>query len=77
MTENSKLRTEIRKAVTECKFLDSIGSAQLENEIEKEVTAVSKNFQDKLLKETGMHLEMDEDEVKNYVQEVLNEIKKK
>jgi hypothetical protein len=77
MTENSKLRIEIRKAVTESKFLESISSAQLENEIEKEVVAVSKNFQDKLLKETGMHLDMDEGDVKVYVQEVLNEIKKK
>ena len=77
MTENSKLRTEIRKAVTEFKFLDSISSAQLENQIEKEVVAVSKNFRDKLLEETGIHLDMDEGDVKDYVQEVLNEIKKK
>jgi hypothetical protein len=77
MTENSKLRGEIRKAVTELGFLDSIGSAQLENKIEREVASISKNFRDKLLKETGLNLDMDEVEVKNYVHEVLNEIKKK
>lgn len=77
MTENSKLRGEIRKAVTELGFLDSIGSTQLENKIEREVASISKNFRDKLLKETGLNLDMDEVEVKNYVHEVLNEIKKK
>jgi len=77
MTENSKLRAEIRKAVTESGFLDSIGSAQLENKIEKEVASISKNFRDKLLKETGINLDMDEGEVKDYLHEVLTEIKKK
>jgi hypothetical protein len=77
MTENSKLRAEIRKAVTELGFLDSIGSAQLENKIEKEVANISKNFQDKLLKETGINLDMDDAEVKDYLHEVLAEVKKK
>ena len=77
MTENSKLRGEIRKTVTELGFLDSIGSAELENKIEREVTSISKNFRDKLLQETGINLDMDEGEVKNYIHEVLNEIKKK
>jgi hypothetical protein len=77
MTENSKLRAEIRKTVTELGFLDSIGSAQLENKIEKEVVSISKNFRDKLLKETGISLDMDEGEVKDYVHEVLSEISKK
>ena len=77
MTENSKLRAEIRKTVTELGFLDSIGSAELENKIEREVISISKNFRDKLLKETGINLDMDEVEVKDYVHEVLNEIKKK
>jgi hypothetical protein len=77
MTENSKLRAEIRKTVSELGFLDSIGSAQLENKIEKEVVSISKNFRDKLLKETGISLDMDEGEVKDYVHEVLSEISKK
>jgi hypothetical protein len=77
MTENSKLRAEIRKTVTELGFLDSIGSAELENKIEGEVRSISKNFRDKLLKETGISFDMDEAEVKNYVHEVLNEMKKK
>ena len=77
MTENTKLRAEIRKTVTESGFLDSIGSAELENKIEREVISISKNFRDKLLKETGINLDMDEGEVKDYVHEVLNEIKKK
>jgi hypothetical protein len=77
MTESSKLRKEIRKAVNELGFLDSIGSAQLESEIEKEVAAVTNKFRAKLLAETGMPLDIDESEVKDYVNEVLAEIKKK
>ena len=77
MTENSKLRAEIRKTVTELGFLNSIRITQLEDKIGKEVATISKNFRDKLLKETGIPLEMDEGEVKDYVDEVLREIKKK
>jgi hypothetical protein len=76
LTESSKLRLEIRKKVTESGFLDSIGSAQLENRIEKEVAFISKNFQDKLLKETGMRLDMEKEEVNDYIKEVLAEIKR-
>ena len=46
-------------------------SAELENKIEREVTSISKNFRDKLLQETGINLDMDEGEVKNYIHEVL------
>jgi hypothetical protein len=78
MAENSKLRTEIRRTVTEFRFLDSIGSAQLEKKIEEEVVTVSKHFRDKLLQETGTQaLDMDDRDVKDYVQEILREIKKK
>ena len=46
-------------------------TAELENKIEREVTSISKNFRDKLLQETGINLDMDEGEVKNYIHEVL------
>jgi len=77
LTENAKLRSEIRKTVTRSGFLESIGSAQLEYKIEKEVTNISKNFQTKLLEETGVRLDMDEGDVRDYVNEVISEIKKR
>jgi len=77
MSENSKLRSEIRKTVTEFGFLDSIGAAELESKIEKEVAAVTKDFRTKLLAETGTPLDMDDSEIKDYMHEVLAEIRKK
>src|SRR5262249_54830575 len=53
VSEDSKLRNLIRKfAITELRLLDSIGTAQMEREIEKRVMALAKRNQDILAEET-------------------------
>jgi hypothetical protein len=77
VAEDSKLRQSIRKMIVkESKLLDSIGSAQMEQQIQKRVIAMTKQNEDVLANETGVEPSLSEVEVKQYLQEVLKEIRK-
>jgi hypothetical protein len=77
VAEDSKLRQSIRKtALRESKLLDSIGTSQMEQEIQRRVVAMTKANQDILENETGVEPSLSESEVKEYLQEVLKEVKK-
>ena len=70
------LRKIIRKSVTDqSKLLDSIGTAQMQQEFESRVLAVSRKISDKIEKETGVEPSMTEDDMKQYLNDVLKEIK--
>ena len=77
ITKDSKLRRAIRKfAMTESKLLDSIGLAQMEQEMQKKVLRIAKEQEEKMIEETGVESSLDEGEMKKYLQEVLNEVKR-
>jgi hypothetical protein len=78
VSHDTKLRKTIRKhAVNESKLLDNIASAQMEQEIEKRVMAISKEQEEVMVQQTGLHSSLDEEDVKQYLQEVIKEIKDK
>ena len=79
VSEDSKLRQSIRKvAIREStKFLDSIGTAEMAQEIEKRVIAMTAATRENMERETGISSSFDQDEIKTYLQEVLQEIKGK
>lgn len=69
------LRKSIRKSVNEhSKFLDSIGSAQMGQEIQETVLKMTKGFSNQLAEDTGVESSLSEDEMKQYVNRVLEEI---
>lgn len=77
VSHDIKLRQSIRKlAVKESKLLDSIGSAQMEQQIQKRVVDMMRQNQDRLSNETGVESSLSEDEVKQYLHEVIEEVKK-
>jgi hypothetical protein len=77
VSEDSKLRQSIRNfAINESRLLDSIGTAQMEREIEKKVIALTKRNEDALLQETGIQSSLTEEDVKNYLEQVINEVNK-
>jgi hypothetical protein len=77
VSHDIKLRQSIRKlAVKESKLLDSIGSAHMEQEIERRVISMTKENEDILANETGIEPSLSESEVKEYLREVLKEVKK-
>ncbi len=57
--------------------MDAIGTAEMEQEIEKKVIRFSKRTKDLMEDETGISTSVDEDDIKRYLEEVLIELKGK
>jgi hypothetical protein len=77
VAEDSNLRKSIRKlAVKESKLLDSIGEAQMEQEIRKRVIALSKVTERIMTEQTGVETSLSEEDAKEYIHEVLAELKR-
>ena len=76
VSEDSKLRQSIRKLVLkETKLLDSIGTAQMQGEIESMVLQVTKEQEETLKEQTGVQPSLSEEDMKNYLVEVLQEVR--
>jgi hypothetical protein len=72
---NNDLRKSIRKHALESRLLDLIGHAEMENEIQKTVTKIIQSHSD-MNAETKVGIELDENELKRYLDVVINEVKK-
>ena len=77
VSEDSKLRQTIRKAALKesQQFLDAIGSAEMEQEIQRRVLRFSKKPKASIEDETGINTSVDDDDIKRYLEEVMVEIK--
>jgi hypothetical protein len=70
------LRQSIRKTVVDqTKFLERIGTAQMEREVQLKVLDVTREQNERMEEESGVTSSLTDDEVKNYMQEVLKEVK--
>lgn len=75
VSQDNILRQEIKKfADQESKLLDHIGSAQMEKDIQSKLTAIMEN-QDIVNQRTGVQSSLDEDDLLEYLDEVLKEKK--
>jgi hypothetical protein len=79
VSQDMALRQSIRKSVMveQSKLLDSIGSAQMERELQKRVLTVAKKASDIMAKETGVEAPMTEDDMKDYMEVVMKELQSK
>jgi hypothetical protein len=78
VAEDSRLRQSIRNiALKESRFLDVIGTAEMEQEILRRAVTVIARVKGSMLEETGISSSVEEDDMKSYLQEVLEEIKNK
>jgi hypothetical protein len=78
VSQDAGLRQSIRKsAIKEVKFLESMGTAQMEQELQKTVLTIAKKNSDIMTEETGVKPSLSEDDMKQYLEEVLKEIKTK
>jgi hypothetical protein len=76
VSHDLKLRQTMRRAATnEAKLVESIGWAQMENEIVERVMAATKENPDILTQETGIRPSLKEADLKEYLEHVLNELK--
>jgi hypothetical protein len=77
VSEDSKLRRSIREfAIRESKLLDSIGTAQMEQEIQNRVIEFTRGNQDMMAEETGIQPSLTDEDVKAYLEQVIKEVKK-
>jgi hypothetical protein len=76
VAQDETLRRSIRKSVKDMKFLESIGTAQMEQELQKRVLTIAKENSDVMTEETGVQPSLTEDEMKEYLDMVANEIKR-
>jgi hypothetical protein len=75
ISQDAKLRREIRRlAIRESKMLDSIGFAQMEEEVRKRVLHMTR-VSESVMKEENIPSTLDEEEVNRYVDDVLKEIR--
>jgi hypothetical protein len=56
--------------------LDSIGKAQVDQEIEKKVLAATKHESEMLTESSGIESSLSDTEIKQYMDEVAKELKK-
>lgn len=77
VSEDSKLRQTIRSLTAkEPKLLESIGTAHVEQEIQNRVITLTRQNQEKLVEESGIQSSLTEDDMKSYLQQVIEEIQK-
>jgi hypothetical protein len=77
VAEDSNLRRSIRSfAMKESRLLDSIAMAQMEEEIQKKVITFTKRNQDRMTEETGIQSSLTDEDMKEYLEQVIREVKK-
>jgi hypothetical protein len=77
VSEDIKLRKSIKKHAHELTLLDNIGSAKMESDIQKKVLSITKTQFDLITQETGIQPSLTEEDMKQYLDQVINEIKNK
>jgi hypothetical protein len=78
VSENSKLRKIIRESTLEqTKLIDSIGTAHMEGELQKRVIKITKDHAETIAKQSGVEIPLSDEDVNEYMSEVLKEIKGK
>jgi hypothetical protein len=76
VSQDAGLRQSIRtSAIKEVKFLESIGTAQMEQELQRRVLTIAKKNSDIMTEDTGVQPSLSENDMKQYLEEVLKEIK--
>jgi hypothetical protein len=76
IAQDKKLREIIRKEVKdESKLLDNIGTAQMEQELQNAVLNMVAKQQEALREQSGIETSLTDEEMKEYVEQVIQEVK--
>ena len=74
--EDSKLRQSIRNyTINETRLLDDIGTAEMQHGVEKRVITLTKQNQNRMAEESGIQSSLTEEDMKQYLEQVINEVK--
>ena len=78
LSTDSEVRKDVIKLVKkDASLLHGIGSAELRNELERRVVTVTKKHQEEMAKLSGVSPAINEHDIKEYLDQVLEEIKEK
>jgi hypothetical protein len=78
ISQDMTLRQSIKKSVMEqSKLLHNIGTAEMENEIQKQLLPAARKVSESMSDKTGIETSLDENDIKSYMQVVLKELRKK
>jgi hypothetical protein len=78
VSQDMTLRQSIRKSVMDqSKLLDSIGTAEMEKEVQNQVLTVAKKTSAAMEEKTGVEASMNEGDMKDYVELVIKELRSK
>jgi len=73
-----ELRRSIKRSVShESNLLGNIGSAQMQSRLQNRVMKVVQNISSDIVQDTGVELSIEDDELKEYVQMAIDEVKAK
>jgi hypothetical protein len=75
VAQDATLRKSIRRGVKDMKFIESIGTAQREQELQKRLLTIAKKNSEIMADETGVQPSLSEEDMKEYLEEVIKEIK--
>ena len=77
ISQDTRLRRSIHKlAMEEADFLQSLGTTRMKEELQKKVARLSKEQEEILKEQTGVEQKVTEEEMKQYMEEVMREINK-
>lgn len=75
VAHDSRLRQSIRKYVEQqSNLLGSIGTSQMEQEVQKRVVTMTRNLSDAITNDTGVQSSLSDDDIKNYTNQVIQEV---
>ena len=79
LSEHAQLRKSIRNSIDQqhYRLLDNIGMSELQKEIDKRITPVIQRNAEQMNMQTAIDLPVSEEEIKQYIKEVLDDLHKK
>ena len=78
VSQDMTLRKSIRKSVIEqSKLLHNIGTAEMEKRVQKQVLSIATKTSNAMAEETGVQASLNEEEMKEYVELVIKEVRSK
>lgn len=77
ISQDAKLRRAMQQlAMEEARMLHSLGSAEMEQAIQKRVSKILKDNEEEIEKETGVSQQANEEEIKRYLYDAMEEVQK-
>jgi hypothetical protein len=73
--QDTNIRRQVRDSVSdELRLMDRIGMSEVQEQVSRRVSIITKNLTREMEVETGIGTSLKEDEVKNYISDVINEL---